>query len=181
MGNGTAKISSTDFRAAQKRQNNTQNTRQHAKITVNSFINLMPSTPQKRLYGTTNIVNKANRIIYGYYYAYWMDCISSYEVPLFFNTIINRPFHWNHFCTSMSSVILHDDKISDIGWCGANFFSKTFLKLCEAITTHGTGNLNFVHAPIKNFCWDGNSFSSHIIFHMCYILHQDGKRNRIRK
>ena len=37
----------------------------------------------------------------------------------FFNTIINRPFHWNHFCTSMSSVILHNDTISYIGWCGA--------------------------------------------------------------
>ena len=30
------------------------------KTLLNSFINLMPSTPQKRLYGTTNIINKAN-------------------------------------------------------------------------------------------------------------------------
>ena len=69
----------------------------------------------------------------------------------FFNTIINRPFHWNHFCTSMSSVILHDDTISDIGLCGANFFPKTFLKLCEAITTHGTGNLNFRPRAYQEF------------------------------
>ena len=54
------------------------------KTLLNSFINLMPSTPQKRLYGSTNIINKASRIIYTYYYAYWMDCIGSYEVPLFF-------------------------------------------------------------------------------------------------
>ena len=94
------------------------------KTLLNSFINLMPSTPQKRLYETTNIINKASRIIYGYYYAYWMDCISSYEVPLFFNTIINRPFHWNHFCTSMSSVILHDDTISDC--VELIFFQKHF-------------------------------------------------------
>jgi hypothetical protein len=30
------------------------------KTLLNSFINLMPSTPQKRLYGTTNIINKAS-------------------------------------------------------------------------------------------------------------------------
>jgi hypothetical protein len=51
-----------DGKSSQHRfSSNTQKTKQHTKYAItNSFINLMSSTPQKRLYGTSNIINYAS-------------------------------------------------------------------------------------------------------------------------